>query len=189
MPRDTNFLDKRTGLLYGGTDELAPHRRIRMSASIRAGTLSPTGSSGEELSVTEAEADVTLRPVEWFGLRGGYVIRTTKTDLATQRWEFPKASAVARFNFVGGALTTITGISVLPGAKYTGYLDVQGEAIDPDPFSVAGEAGLELHSGSFTAALLYYAERFSFPTVNNAARGRTDQFSALRLRVGFQMGR
>ncbi|HYC53263.1 MAG TPA: Ig-like domain-containing protein [Gemmatimonadaceae bacterium] len=187
--RDTNFLDKRTGLLYGGTAEIAPHRRIRMSASLRAGTLSPTGSSGEELDVTEAEADITLSPAPWFGLRGGYVRRVTKTELATQRWEFPKASAVARFNFVGGAITTITGISVLPGAKYTGYLDAQGDAVDPDPFSVAGEAGLELHSGSFTAALLYYAERFSFPTVNNAVQGRTDQFSALRLRVGFQMGR
>ena len=187
--RDTNFLDRRTGLLYGAVAEVAPHRRVRMSASFRTGTLSPTGSSGEELTVTEAEADVTVSPAPWFGLRGGYVRRATKTDLATQRWEFPKASAVARFDFVGGAIRTITGISVLPGAKYTGYLDAQGESIDPDPFSIAGEAGLELHSGSFTAALLYYAERFSFPTVNNAAQSRTDQFSALRLRVGYQLGR
>jgi len=187
--RDTKFLDKRTGILYGGMAELAPHRRIRMSASLRGGTLSPTGSSGEELSVTEAEADITLSPAPWFGIRGGYVRRVTKTDLATQRWEFPKASAVARFNFVGGAITTTTGISVLPGAKYTGYLDDQGEIINPDAFSLAGEAGIELHSGSFTAALLYYAERFSFPTVNNAAQSRTDQFSALRLRIGYQLGR
>ena len=187
--RDTNFLDRRTGLLYGAVAQIAPHRRIRMSASFRTGTLSPTGSSGEELTVTEAEADVTFSPAPWFGLRGGYVRRATRTDLASQRWEFPKASAVTRFDFVGGMITTITGISVLPGAKYTGYLDAQGESINPDPFSLAGEAGLELHSGSFTAALLYYAERFSFPTVNNAAQSRTDQFSALRLRVGFQLGR
>jgi hypothetical protein len=187
--RDTNFLDKSSGILYGAAAEVAPHRRIRFAANFRTGQLSPTGSSGEDLTVTEIEGDVTFQPAPWFGLRAGYVRRVTKTELASQRWEFPRATAVTRFGFVGGAITTVTGISLLPGARYSGYLDAQNRPINPDPFSLAGEAGLEAHSGSFTAALLYYAERFTFPRVNNNATARTDQFSALRLRIGFQLGR
>lgn len=186
--RDTNFLERRTGVLFGAEVELAPHRYIKLTGSLRTGRLSPSGASGEDLTVTEVEGDLTLQPAPWFGLRGGYVVRTTTTDIATQRWAFPRASAVARFAFVGGAITTTTGISVLPGATYTGYLDAQGDAINP-ALSVAGEAGIELHTGSFTAALLYYAERFAFPKVNNSTDGRTDQFSALRLKLGFQLGR
>jgi len=96
---------------------------------------------------------------------------------------------VARFSFVGGAITTITGLSLLPGAAYTGYLDAQGDQVNPDPLSLAGEAGLEVNTGLLSAALVYYAERFTFPKVNNNSTSRTDQFSALRLRVGFQIGR
>ena len=188
--RDTNFLDRSSGILYGAAAELAPHRRISFAANFRTGQLSPTGaSSGEDLTVTEIEGDVTFQPAPWFGLRAGYVRRVTKTELASQRWEFPRATAVTRFSFVGGGITTVTGISLLPGARYSGYLDAQNRPINPDPFSLAGEAGLEAHSGNFTAALLYYAERFTFPRVNNNATARADQFSALRLRIGFQLGR
>jgi len=187
--RDTNFVDKRTGLLYGGTLELAPHRGIKLTGEFRTGQLSPTRGSGEDLKITEVEADITLQPTPWFGLRGGYVMRSTTTDLAAQRWTFPRASAVARFSFVGGAITTITGLSLLPGAAYTGYLDAQGDQVNPDPLSLAGEAGLEVNTGLLSAALVYYAERFTFPKVNNNSTSRTDQFSALRLRVGFQIGR
>ena len=122
-------------------------------------------------------------------LRGGYVIRSTKTNLAAQRWAFPRASAVARLPFVGGAVTTITGISLLPGATYTGHIDQAGQVVNPDPISLAGEAGLELQSGRLTASLIYYDERFSLPKVNNNSEARTDQFSTLRLRLGLQAGR
>lgn len=187
--RDTNYLEQRSGILFGGEAEIAPHRRIKLSGSLRTGQLSPTGTSGEDLKVTEAEADVTLQPTTWFGLRGGYVIRSTRTNLARQRWTFPRASAVARLPFVGGAVTTITGLSLLPGARYTGHIDQSGQPVNPDPFSLAGEAGLELVSGRLTASLIYYVERFSFPKVNNNMEARTDQFSTLRLRLGLQAGR
>ncbi len=187
--RDTNFVDRRTGLLYGGTLEVAPYRGIKLTGDFRTGQLSPTRGTGEDLKVTEVAGDLTLQPTAWFGLRGGYVMRSTTTALATQRWSFPRASAVTRFSFVGGAITTITGVSLLPGAAYTGYVDAQGKQVNPDPFSLAGEAGLEVNSGLLSAALVYYAERFTFPKVNNNATGRTDQFSALRVRVGFQVGR
>jgi hypothetical protein len=187
--RDTNYLEQRSGVVFGGEAELAPHRRIRLSGGFRMGQLSPTASAGEDLKVTEAEADLTVLPTPWFGLRGGYMVRSTKTNLATQRWAFPRASAVARFPFVGGAVTTITGISLLPGATYTGHIDQGGQVVNPDPISLAGEAGLEVHSGRLTASLIYYVERFSFPKVNNNAEARTDQFSTLRLRLGLQAGR
>lgn len=187
--RDTNFLDRRTGLIYGAVAEMAPFSRLRLTAAFSTGQLSPTAAAGEDLSVTEVEADVMVRPVPWFGLAGGYVRRVTRTELATQRWDFPRATASTRFNFVGGAISTTTALSLLVGARYTGYLDAQQEPINPDPFSLSGEAGIELHSRRFAAGLSYYAERFSFPRVNNNTTSRRDQFSALKLKLGYQIGR
>jgi hypothetical protein len=186
--RDTNFLDERTGLLYGAMAEMAPFERLRLTAAFRMGQLSPTGA-GEDLDVTEVEADVMVRPAPWFGLGGGYVRRVTSTEIATQRWDFPRATASTRFSFVGGAITTTTALSLLVGARYTGYLDAQGEPVNPDPFSLSGEAGIEFHSRRFAAGLSYYAERFRFPRVNNNTTVRQDLFSALRLRLGYQIGR
>ncbi len=186
--RDTNFLDRRTGLMYGALAEMAPHARLKLSAAFRMGQLSPSGA-GEDLAVTEVEADIMVRPVPWFGLSGGYVRRVTTTELATQRWDFPRATASTRFNFVGGAIRTTTALSLLVGARYTGYLDAQNEPINPDPFSLSGEAGIEVHNRRFAAGLSYYAERFRFPRVNNNTTVRQDLFSALRLRLGYQIGR
>lgn len=186
--RDTNFLDKRTGLMYGALAEMAPHARLKLSAAFRMGKLSPAGA-GEDLDVTELEADIMVRPVQWFGLSGGYVRRVTTTEIATQRWDFPRATASTRFNFVGGAIRTTTALSLLVGARYSGYLDAQNEPINPDPFSLSGEAGIEFHNRRFAAGLSYYAERFRFPRVNNNTTVRQDLFSALRLRLGYQIGR
>lgn len=187
--RDTNYLDKRSGMLYGVKAEVAPHRRVWVSGTFRTGNLATTAASGEELSVTEAEVDAGVRPSSWFAVSAGYMRRATETQLARQRWEFPRISGTTRFDFVGGALTAVTSLSLLPATRYTGYLDAQQKQINPDPFSFAGETGLELHSGKLTMALMYYAERISFPRVNNNATARTDQFSALRLRAGYQLGR
>ena len=187
--RDTNYLDKRSGMLYGVRGELAPHRRVWVSGTFRTGSLATTAASGEALNVTEAEVDVGVRPSSWFAASAGYMRRATETPLARQRWEFPRISGITRFDFVGGALTAVTGLSLLPATRYTGYLDAQQKQINPDPFSFAGETGLELHSGKLTVALMYYAERISFPRVDNNATARTDQFSALRLRAGYQLGR
>ena len=126
-------------------------------------------------------------PAPWLWFGGGYTVRTERTELATQRWTFPRASATTRFTFVGGAVTTVTGLSVLPAANYTGYVDSTGKTVQPDPFSLAGEAGIEARTGILTAALTYYAERFTFPVL--AGETRRDQFSALRLKVGLQLGR
>lgn len=187
--RDTNYLDKRSGMLYGVKADVAPHRRVWVSGTFRTGSLATTAASGETLNVTEAEVDVGVRPSSWFSASAGYMRRAAETELARQRWEFPRISGTTRFDFVGGVITTVTSLSLLPATRYTGYLDAQQKHINPDPFSFAGETGLELHSGKLTVALMYYAERISFPRVNNNATARTDQFSALRLRAGYQLGR
>ncbi|MGH7638093.1 MAG: hypothetical protein ACREOK_10625, partial [Gemmatimonadaceae bacterium] len=116
--RDTNFLDRRTGIVYGAVAEMAPFSRLKLSAAFRTGRLSPSGA-GEDLSLTEVEADVMVRPTPWFGLAGGYVRRVTRTEIATQRWDFPRATASTRFSFVGGAISTTTALSLLVGARYT----------------------------------------------------------------------
>ena len=183
----STYTERRSGLMYGGNAEVAPFGWLGLSADFRTGTLSTNQATGEEMTVSEVQADVTFSPAPWFGFGGGYVRRMEKTQLATQRWDFPRVSAAVRFPFVGGAVTSVTGLSVLPGASYTGYADSLGTTIKPNPFSLAGEAGLELRTGVISAALMYYVERFSFPVV--AGEARRDQFSALRLKVGLQAGR
>ncbi len=139
------------------------------------------------MTVTEAEAQVIFSPTPWFGFGGGYVTRAERTKLATQRWRFPRVLATTRFPFVGGKVTSVNGLSILPGATYTGYVDSTGTPVKPEQFSLAGEAGLEVRTGFFSAAVSYYVERFTFPLL--AGETRRDQFSALRVRVGLQVGR
>ena len=181
------FKESRTGLIYGGNAELAPFGWIKAVADLRTGVLTTKRTTGEDLNVTEAEGQLIFSPAPWLWFGGGYTVRTERTELATQRWTFPRASATTRFTFVGGAVTTVTGLSVLPAANYTGYVDSTGKTVQPDPFSLAGEAGIEARTGILTAALTYYAERFTFPVL--AGETRRDQFSALRLKVGLQLGR
>jgi hypothetical protein len=179
--------ERRSGLMYGGGAVVAPFSWLELSGDVRTGSLNTSQATGEEMTVSEVEGNVTFSPAPWFGFGGGYVRRVEKTQLATQRWEFPRVSAAARFPFVGGKVTSVTGISVLPAASYTGYTDSTGTTIKPNPFSLAGEAGLELRTGVLTAALTYYVERFTFPVI--AGEERRDQFSTLRLKVGLQAGR
>lgn len=190
---DSTGRETRSGLLYGGIAEIAPLGWLKLGVEFRTGTLSTSGTAGgSDMAVTEAGADLTIQPVEWFGLRGGYVRRAVREGLAgepvaRQRWEFPRASAVFRFTFVGDAVTTVTAISVLPFATYSGYQDLQGNEVKPNPLSLAGEAGLELRSRWFSTGLTYYVEKFTFPRVGTS--DRVDQFSTIRLRIGLQAGR
>jgi hypothetical protein len=190
---DSTGRETRSGLLYGGIAEIAPLGWLKLGVEFRTGTLSTSGTAGgSDMAVTEAGADLTIQPVEWFGLRGGYVRRAVREGLAgepvaRQRWEFPRASAVFRFTFVGDAVTTVTAISVLPFATYSGYQDAQGNEVKPNPLSLAGEAGLELRNRWFSTGLTYYVEKFTFPRIGTS--DRVDQFSTIRLRVGLQAGR
>lgn len=181
------FFETRTGLMYGGVAEVAPHRMLKGTVHFRMGTLLTNQPTGEDLHVTEGEADLTFSPAPWFGIRGGYAMRNDQTELATQHWTFPRASLVGRFPFVGGAVVNTMGISVLPFAKYTGHKDGTGKEISPKPFSLGGEAGLEVHTGYFSAGVVYYVEKFEFPVLNGETR--KDQFSTIRIRLGLQAGR
>ena len=73
----------------------------------------------------------------------------------------------------------MTSVSVLPAVTFTGSTQAPN-------MGVSGEAGLEMHRASLNAGVLYYVERISFPVLNGASR--VDQFSSLRIRLGFQIG-
>ncbi len=182
-----SYTEGRTGLMYGGNAELAPFGWFKATGDLRAGELRTNRNTGEDMKVTEAEAQVIFSPATWLGFGGGYVIRNEVTELGTQRWTFPRVSATARFAFVGDAVTTVAGFSVLPAAHYTGYADSTLKLVQPNPFSIAGEAGIEVRNGLLSAGLNYYVERFTFPILAGVVR--RDQFSALRLRLGLQVGR
>lgn len=179
--------ERRSGMLFGGSVALAPHKRLVSIADMRFGTLAGENNVGEDMIVTEVEGQMTYWPATWFGLRGGYLRRSENTNIARQRWQYASASAVTRFEFVGGAISTISSISLFPWASFTGHLDASGNRMSPNPTSMAGEVGLELQSRLLNAALTYYVEKFSFPEISGGER--RDQFSTIRLRVGLQAGR
>jgi hypothetical protein len=176
-----NVVERRSGILYGGSVEAAPLRYVGLTGSFRTGSLTSSALTGEELAVTEFEGDITFAPTTWFGLRGGYVLRGESTPLATQNWQFARASAITRFTFVGGLVNTLTSVSILPAPTYS---DTSYKA---SPFGLAGEAGLELHAGVLSMGLTYYVERLAFEAVNGFSR--KDQFSVLHLRFGLNYRR
>lgn len=179
--------ESRSGVLVGGQLAAAPHRQITLTGDFRLGTLAGDRGVGEDMRVTEIEGHMTWWPAQWFGLRGGYTRRAEHTILATQHWQFVNATAVTRFRFVGGAISTVSAVSILPWGDFTGNLDAANEPVRPNALSLAGEMGLEAQTRYLSAGLMYYVERFTFPEVNGAER--RDQFSSLRLRLGMQFGR
>ena len=181
---DSTGSEKRTGVLYGGAMELAPFKRIRLGAEFRKGTLTPTaGGLGNELSLTQVSGDLTMHAADYLGIRLGAALRAVREgdSLALQHWVIPRASVISRLNFIGDRISTLAGISILPGASYT------GADAKPEPLSYSGEAGIEFNSAWFRADLLYTIERLSFPKAGT--QQRLDQFSTIRLRMGLRRGR
>ena len=179
--------EKRSGLVYGGRAELVPLSGLSMTADFRAGQLNaPKSGTGEDLSLTELQGDLMYSPAQWFSFGGGYLRRAERTELATQRWYGPRATLASRLTFVGGAVNTLTAVTVLPATTFTGLKDDKGKEARANAFSLAGEAGVEVRSGVFTAAVTYYVDRFSFPELGGVKR--RDQFSMVRVKLGLQAG-
>jgi hypothetical protein len=170
--------EDRTGVLSGGSGTLLLWRRLELSGTGRLGTLSTTGATGEPLTLTEAEGSLGLFIVPQVGLRLGYMLRTEKTTLATQKWTIPKVSLVTRFGFIGDLFNTYAAFSVLPKATFTGT-----PTESPSLFSRAGEAGLEFHTTHFNGGVTYYVEQFTF---DNSPR--VEAFSAIRFHLGLAKG-
>ena len=178
------LIEDRSGVIYGGHTTIKPFGWMALSGDLRLGKLNPPGVIGEPLNITEAVGDLTFFITPWLGLGGGYAIKAERTEIATQRWNIPHASVTARTNFVGEFISTTTTFSVLPGARLTTGTTATVQKAD---LGLAGEAGVEIRRGSLDAGLVYYVERLPFPEL--LGRSRVDQFSSLRLRVGFKVGR
>jgi hypothetical protein len=176
------LIEDRSGVIFGGRTTLKPLSWLAVSGDFRRGELSAEGIIGEPLTITEATGDVTFFITPWLGLGGGFARKSESTKIAMQRWDIPRASITALASFVGDFISTTTTFSVLPAANFTGMPDDH----QPD-IGMAGEAGLELRRGSLDAGLTYYVERLPFPELRG--RTRVDQFSSLRLRMGFKIGR
>ena len=179
--------ESRSGVLIGGQLAAAPHKQFTFTGDFRLGTLTGDDGIGEDMRVTELDGQMTWWPAPWFGLRGGYTRRSENTVIGNQLWQFANATAVTRFRFVGGSISTYTAMSILPWGDFTGQEDAAGNKVSPNSLSLAGEMGLEAQTRYLSAALTYYVERFTFPEVNGVER--RDQFSSLRLRLGMQLGR
>lgn len=175
--------ESRSGLVIGGTATLAPFRRVIATGGFRTGTLSaPSGALGEDLALTEADAQLAIWPASWFGIGGGYMLRGERTEIANAAWSAVSASLMSRGRFVGGAVSTYAAVTLFPVATFSGRQDT------PEKTSMAGEAGLDLRLSVVTAGLTYYVEKFTF-AAQGATGQRIDEFSMLRLKLGLKFGR
>ena len=177
---DSAGIEKRSGVVYGGAVEIAPFRWVKFGGEFRTGSLAATETLGNTVALTEASGDVTFRAFGWLGVRGRFTLRALNDSIALQHWTIPSGSVLIRLPLVGGQVTTIAGISVMPGSSYSGAPDAK-----PDPFSLGGEAGIEWHAGWISAGVLYSVEGLKIEEL----AGRQDKFSTLRLRLGLQRGR
>ena len=178
--------ERRAGLLAGGTASLAPRAAWLATGDFRVGTLSGGDTFDGDLRVTEAMAQLTYWSARWLGVRGGYTLRSENANLVLQRWQFINVTALSRFAFREGAITSVAALSLLPWGSFTGHLDNEGKPVAPNKTSFAFETGLEFDLGQMRAGIIYGAERFAFPDLNGTAR--RDRFSTLRIRVGIQTG-
>jgi hypothetical protein len=176
--------EERSGLMFGGMATMTPLRRVGLSGAMRTGTLLTNSATGEDLKVTEVDAQLTLWPTTYFGIGGGFMLRGERTELAFEQWKAANVTVMFKGNFVGNVLSTFAAASFFPYSSFT------GTAIDeqPEKSSLGGEAGLDLRFGVFSAGFRYYVERFSFPASLGGDQ-REDQFSMLRFRLGLKFGK
>lgn len=190
---DSTGKEERAGFVYGGLAELRAFRVIKLGGEFRTGSLSSSGATGTDLTVTEMAGTLTIQPAEAFAFGGSYTKRATREGqsalpLAIQQWTFPRAFVSIRPAFVGGAVRTSMGVNVLlPGATYTGYVDQQGNAVNPQALSLGGEAGIDFVRRGFRIGLTYNVESFRFPKVGTSER--RDQFSMIRFKAGWEYSR
>ncbi len=175
--------EARSGILFGGMVSTNPFRFIALSGGYKTGTLAVTEGSGEDMSLTEVDGQLTLWPVHWFGLGGGFMLRGQSTEISVVRWQAANVTGQLRLPFVGDAVTTTVGVSMFPYAKFS------GDSAKPQITSLAGEAGVDLRFAGFVAGIRYYIVNFVFPPDAGTTEQRKDQFSTLRLRIGFKLGR
>lgn len=179
---DTVVTEDRTGPMFGGAGTLSLYQRFEVNGTIRLGTLSTPGSVGEDMSLAEAEGSVGVLPAPWLTIRAGGIYRREKTGLSAQTWTIPKVSVVTRFYFIGDIVNSYAALSLLPKAKFSGTTETASL------YNRAGEAGVEFRKAAgrlvFNGALTYYAEQFKF---ENSLR--LEEFSAIRFRLGLQLGR
>ena len=186
---DSTGVEKRAGITFGGAAELAPLKWFRLGGEFRTGTLAPSGGMvlGNDITLTQVGADVTLQPWPALGVRVGYTLRGMReggadsaTFLSRQLWQIPRVTLLTRLSFVGGRVFTVAGATLIPYAKYP--------IGTPNDLNYGGEAGIEAQFRFANINLLYSVEHFGFLPVGSQAP-RVDQFSSIRLRIGLQRGR
>lgn len=178
------YVERRSGIIFGGRAVLAPLRRLRATGSFRFGSLTADEETpAEDMQLTEVDAQLGLVPTNWLTFEVGGMLRAQNTPVALQRWTFATASLVFHPQLIGERFRTVVGFTLIPWGTLA-----ESDAISQnlEPTSMAGDAGLEFRTGFFNAGVLYHTERISFPVVNE--NQRVDRFSMLRVRLGFQLG-
>ena len=123
---------------------------------------------------------LTVNPVRWFGVEGGYTYRSFDSSVGRQVWSVPAAGAVVTARLGHPALRTHLRGAYLPG------ITVEGLTTAPD-FGIAVEAGLSLapHGYPFAVTVAYRLERFEFPA---GTETRLEQYDQVMLSAGFRIG-
>jgi hypothetical protein len=171
--------EETSGLLFGGELELTPSPTfsIKLTAAISPSPLTDPGGSSYSEMARLGSLDLGVGLFPWLTLKIGGGLRYSEFLGSPVAWLSARTGAEAHFD-LGGSARGVIGFTALP------LITAPQHPSSGDPsFGFIGMAGVDYHTGRLAVGARYELERYMFP-----GDVRKEQFGALRLRVGLNLG-
>ncbi len=168
-----------SGSGFGGALLLQLGSRLELFGSGFSGTMDADSAQADDFDLVRAEAGVAILPVPWLALRVGASRHVQTATFAARRWTNARVGAEARLRFVGGALTSLLRLELMPVVDATG--------LERPNRALSAGAGVSWSTGLLTADLFYSLERYDFPEASGVER--REQLGLLTARLGLGIGR
>ncbi len=165
------------GVVAGGEVAVGVGDRLTVRLLTQTGSLHADAPGAIDRDVAEVGVQVEVVALHWLALEAGARRRTYSTILARQRWTMVNVGAEARLPFSETGMNGIVRGALLPGVWVNG--------LERPDLSFAVASGMEYRRGRASVAVLYYLERYRFPTA--ATVERREQIAALALKAGWSL--
>ena len=109
-----------SGSGFGAALVLQLGPRIELAGGGFRGTLNADSARADDYDLTRAEAALAILPVPWLAIRVGASRHTEAATFVTRRWTTARVGAEARLDFVGGALTSVLRLELMPVVDVSG---------------------------------------------------------------------
>jgi hypothetical protein len=168
------------GLMYGLGLEVT-RGWLSVGAQLATGALGSSEPGIRDRTTTDLAMDVGVVAFPWLTLAASGGLRVYEQD-AQENWRFIGVTGDLHFPLGTDALTGQLRLTLLPLVSRA--TSVAGAA-EPD-FGLRGAAGLHFQRRKLSADILYFMERYVFPSSGGVTR--LEQFSGLRFRIGLALG-